>query len=49
MAKKEEKTKKKVKVEEKGRNRGMIVIPYVKELSERIAWLMKKRRISTVM
>ena len=47
MAKKE--AKKKVKVEEKARNRGMILIPYVKGLSERIEWVMKKRRISTAM
>ena len=48
MAKKEGKTKKE-KVEEKERNREIIVITYVKGLSKRIAWVMKKRRISTAM
>ena len=50
MAKEEgKKKKKKEKVEEKGRSRGMIMIPYVKGLCERIALVMKKIRISTAM
>ena len=49
LNKKEERKANKKKEKDQEKNRGMVIVPYVKSLSEKVARIMKKRRISTAM